>query len=76
MSSTLYFYPKTNGKELPDELKHALHNLDQFGQAIDGTYDESIVPVLRGIEAAGVKGARKLIDAIEKYGEVELKEEY
>lgn len=77
MSSTLYYKPVVNNERpLPDELKHALKNLDQFEQPINGIYNESNIPVLRGMEAAGVKGASKLISLINKYGEVELTEEY
>lgn len=77
MSSTLYYKPVvSNEKSLPDELKHAIKRLDQFEQTIDRVFDESDIPILRGMEASGVKGAKKLISLIEKYGQVELTEEY
>lgn len=77
MSSNLYYRPVTAGEKLlPDQLKHTLKNLDDFNNTVEGTYDESYIPVLRGMKAAGVEGADKLIKAIEKYGEVELVERY
>lgn len=77
MSSNLYWRPVSAGQELlSDELKHALHNLDQFNNGADGTCGDAMIPTLRGMEAAGIKDARKLINAIEKYGEVELSEEW
>lgn len=77
MSSTLTFRTIPNGKNLPDELKYAIKNLDDFQQTIDDmTIDESFLPILRGMEAGGVKGAKTLINAIQKYGEIVLDEEF
>ena len=77
MSSNLYFKPvvKNNGTVLPDQLKYALKKLDVFNcNTLDSNFDADFIPILRGMEAAGVDGARELIDAIEKYIEVEVKE--
>lgn len=75
MSSNLYYQPASKpDKLLPDELKHALRKLDEFNNTVDGIYGNELIPILRGMEAADVKGATRLIEAIKKYGEIELKE--
>jgi hypothetical protein len=77
MSSTLTYRTVPTGKSLPDELKYAIKNLDEFNQTINNmTVDETLIPTLRGMEAGGVKGAKTLISAIKKYGEIILDEEY
>jgi len=77
MSSNLYWRPRTSGeKPLSDELKYALKNSDKFNQDLDCTIGDSWLDYLSGLRDAGIKDAQKLIDAIEKYGEIELKERY
>ena len=61
------------GKEsLGTELKFALRRL--YGEPVNTTLILSNIDSLRGLEAAGVAEARKLIEAIEKYGRIEVKE--
>lgn len=76
MSSTLYFQPRQTGeKQLPDELKFVLRDGKYFGglPRVVHNYDLSYFHALAD---ANIKGAQKVIDAIEKYGEVELREEF
>ena len=75
MSSYLNWEPVDRPKgTLPDELKFALRK--RFREPVDTTMHNSSVPYLEGLRDAGVKGAQALLDAIEKHGEVTVKEEY
>ena len=75
MSSNLVWQPvKANYKNLPDELKFAMRK--RFDGHVKTTMDESDAGYLQGLRDAGVKGAQELLDAIAKYGEIEVKEVY
>lgn len=74
MSSTLTWKPKASRGSLPDELKHALKK--RFGDPIDTIATATDIDFLRGLAAANIKGATKLIDLIEKHVEVEIQEEW
>ena len=74
MSSTLYYSPVSSGKVLPDELKIILR--DKHGLQEEAIYDGNFVFYLEALDDAGIKGAKELAKAIEKYGEVRLTLEY
>jgi len=77
MSSNLYWRPKNTGQKLlSDELKHALKNVDPYGQRVNREFGEEDIDLLRGMLAAGIEDAGKLIEAIEKHGAIEVSEEY
>ena len=70
MGSTLYWRPNKSIGHLPDELKW---KLKLGGQAI---FTQSDIPYLKGLADCEIKGAKKLIELIEKYEEVLLYEKY
>lgn len=75
MSSNLIWEPvdrKTH--DLPSELKFALRN--RYDGHVDAIMGDNDISYLSGLKDAGVKGADKLIEAIEKYGEIAVKEVY
>jgi hypothetical protein len=77
MSSTLYWRPRLKAaKSLPDHLKIVLRNSNTFAGGLNVTLDRENIGYLSGLRDAGVEGADKLIEAIEKHGEVELVEEF
>jgi hypothetical protein len=68
---------KEDGKCLSDEFKVAFKKRNDGGFGfIDGVYGDSIIPYLEGLKDAGIKDAQKLIDAILKYGEIRIWEEF
>jgi hypothetical protein len=69
MSATLKMRPADRGTTLPDELRYAL---ERAQERIDRIFDESDVPLFRGLKAGGVKGADEVLKAIEKWEHVEL----
>lgn len=67
MSTSLIFYTKK--ESLPDDLKRALAiNYNHFPLTL-GSDD---IDFLTGLKCAGIKTAQKLIDGINKNGEVVL----
>ena len=76
MSSTLTWEPQHREKDsLPDELKFVLRKQCSDGY-VDIRMSESDLAYLRGLRDAGVKGAQTLIEAIEKYESIIVREEY
>lgn len=72
MSSNLYWRPRSAGEKLLDDsLKFALQKRQY---PADDTFYERDIPYFEGLRDAGVKDAQKIIDAIEKYGEIEVME--
>lgn len=76
MSATLTLHPAhPQGQDLSDELKIALQNIyEDYYKGIEIGQDK--IEFFRGLYAAGIKDADKVIKAIEKYGSVVLKWEY
>lgn len=76
MGSTLYFQPRQTGEHsLSDQLKLVLRDGKHFG-GLPHTATERDIPYFEALADAGVKDAQKVLDAIEKYGELELRLEY
>lgn len=79
MSSTLRWQPVTDGRGMTDATKFIMREL--FGEPVDTTLREDAIGILRGA-AAGTNEAKvkkellQLMAAIEKYGEVKVKEEF
>jgi hypothetical protein len=74
VSQTLKWRPRwQSGDTLSDQLKYALRK--RYTQGINGYMDEDEVSYLRGLVDGGVEDAQKLIDAIEKHGDIEVFEE-
>lgn len=76
MSATLVLHPAhPEGQVLSNELKFALQKAyeDYSGGLEMGV---SHIDFFRGLSAAGIKDADKVIDAIQKYGSVILEWEY
>lgn len=72
MSSNLYWRARPTGeKVLSYELKKALQNRHY---PADCTFYEHDISYLEGLRDAGIADAQKLIDGIEKYGEIEVME--
>lgn len=75
MTSNLSWRPRhAAGKDLPDDLKFALRKRHADAHLEGQVYDRDDIPYLTGLAHGGVKGAQKLIDAIEKHDEIELME--
>lgn len=76
MSSTLYWEPvkPRKGKGLETGLKWILQK--KYGSPVRTELDERDIPYLQGLADADTEDAQKLIDAIEKYGCIELREEF
>jgi hypothetical protein len=76
MSSSLVWQPKIDGgKPLPDALKYALQKrYEGLGGKSGGsrTLSHRDIEYLKGLDDAGVKGAKSLIDAIEKHNDIEI----
>ena len=74
MSSTLVWRPIVVPKSnyLDDQLKFILRH--HYSLPYKFSCDD--LGFLRGLRAASVKGAKDLIEAIEKHESVEVKEEY
>lgn len=70
MSQNLYYRVKPAGKDLDDQLKFILRK----SYSLPTKFDESDISFLKGLDAANIKDANTLIEAIEKYGEVEVYE--
>lgn len=69
MSCTLFWSPMPRGKDIGNfQLRDAIGA--EFG--LPCTVGEDATPFLRGLSAAGIQGAAKLIEAIEKHGEIRL----
>lgn len=72
MSSALVWKPfKNYSGVLDDALKYVLEKRDGPSSVV-GVYGEESLDYLRGLRDAGVKDAGKLINLIERHGEVEL----
>ena len=80
MSSTLMWKPVTReGESLPYELKKTIsRKLWDTDGSCGGSalLDSKIIPYLEGLRDANVKGAKALIDAINKHGEIKIWHEY
>ena len=60
--------------DVSTELKFALRK--SMGDPVNGLLDGQDIHYLQGLHDAGIKDAKKLIDAIKKYGEISLKEDF
>lgn len=70
MSTNLYWKPVSpDSNYLDNQLKFILREKHNYKYPHFTAKD---IPYLNGLEDAGVKGARELINAIHEYGEVEL----
>ncbi len=75
MSSTLKWRPRyQKGHDLSDQLKYALRK--RYTESGVICLAASDVPYLEGLRDAGVEDAGKLLEAIERYDEVEVWEQY
>lgn len=75
MSSNLAWEPGCRQKNsLPDQLKFVLRK--KYGDVVDANMDTDDLPYLTGLRDAGIDGAQTLIDAIEKYDEISVVEEF
>lgn len=75
MSSSLEWEPRNREREsLPDELKFVLRK--RYGEPVSSIIDDSDLAYLAGLRDAGIEGAEDLIEAINKYGEIHVKEHY
>lgn len=75
MSSSLTWRPrKVENQTLDMNLKFALRK--KYGDCIDHIFSRDDIGFLEGLAAADVEDAQKLIELIEKYDEVEVKEEW
>lgn len=75
MSSNLYWRPFGEGeKNLPNQLKFAMRKNTKYSGGIDTRLTYSDLGYFEGLRDAGVEGADKICEAIEKYDEIELKE--
>lgn len=72
MSSNLYWKPIKTRYDLPDELK----NLLKLEYQLPTTLTNYDLGFLKGLIVCNIKGAKQLYDAIEKFEEVEVYEEY
>ena len=76
MSATLKWEPANRkAQSLPDALKFVLRDKMGIGDGRVCFGDQSMA-YLNGLRDAGVEGAQELIDAIVKYGDVEVWLEY
>lgn len=77
MSATLYMQPRQTGeKALPDELRHILMKPgNKFGD-LPVIVDDYSLDYFQALADADIKGAQKVVDAINKYGELEIRAEY
>ena len=75
MSSNLTWEPRYRDKEdLPDELKYVLRK--KYGDPVDTYMTAQDVPYLEGLSHADIKGVAQLLHAIDKHGDIIVKEEY
>ena len=75
MSSTLIWEPlNRKKKDLPDEIKYILRK--KYGEPINIVLRENDIGYLQGIKDAGVLSIEILINAIEKYQEILVQEEW
>jgi len=72
MSANLMFEPIIErGKTLSDELRFALERSINLQEGVK-LMSETDIPYLKGLRDADIKDAQKLVDAIEKYGEIKV----
>jgi hypothetical protein len=75
MSSNLYWRPFGSGEKLlPKELKYAMQKNSKYSSGIDIRLNGSDRSYFEGLRDAGVPGTDKLLEALERYEEIELKE--
>lgn len=74
MSSSLSAYIRRGGVPLTSQIKYIFQG--KYGSPIKKTLSESDCDYLNGLKDAGVDGAETLIELIDKFGEVEIMEEY
>lgn len=72
MSSSLVWHTIPKGKDLPTGLKWIIEKKFQ----LPWTFTCHELSYLNGLRDAGIEGADKLIEAIEKYEEIIVKLEY
>jgi len=75
MSSSLVWRPvvKAKNKDLPCGLKHILRK--RYGDPVNRTMcHEHDYDYLIALVDADIEGAQKLLDAIDRHGEIELEE--
>ena len=70
MSSNAYWRPITpkKGNDLCTEIKWILQKKFE----LPAQFDNSSLGFFKGLEAAGVKDAQRIIDPIKKHGEIEI----
>jgi len=76
MSYSLYWRPKSTKKNdagKDQALKWAMQK--RFGSPLNMELSDIHVEYLQGLKDANISGATELIDAIEKYGSIEIFEE-
>lgn len=74
MSSSLEMEPvarKTTS--LSDALKFAMR--EKYG-TVDNTFSQEDIPYFEGMLGAGIKDAKRVIEAIERYGEIHIREQF
>ena len=69
MSQSLRWRPVDGGKSLPDELKRVMQDNFLFNGGELSLHGEEI-SFIKGLSAAGTRGAKELLSAIEKHGEI------
>ena len=75
MSSTLMWEPlRRNKKDLPNEMKYILRK--KYGEPVKIVLSERDIEYLQGVKDAGVESIETLINAIEKYQEILVQEEW
>jgi hypothetical protein len=74
MSSNLAWFPVVvpKGHDLSDELKFVLRK--RYGEPVKALMTGKDVPYLLGLLDADIKDVCKLIDAIGKFGEIDVRE--
>ena len=76
MSSTLCWEPVKPKKCRPLDVRLKWILQKKYGSPVNVELGEADIPYLQGLADAEVADAQKLIDAIEKYGCIELREEF
>lgn len=75
MSSNLYWRPFGYGeKSLPDELKFVLQKSSYYYNGLDLNLSNNDLPYFKALQDAGIKGAGTIVEALEKYNQIEVKE--
>ena len=74
MSTNLYWEPVEPhpANSLPDKLKFVLR--ETWGWPVKCTLDSSNIGFFRGLAAAGIDGAKEVVELLEKYDAIKLEE--